>query len=93
MSNLVLTNGIDFKILNMKVASAEGDKIYYMATVRSNTTQEEVKAFNRWGSWMFTDEEQTFMRDMNVGIAATLQEMMKKMQRERDKLAEMGWMA
>jgi hypothetical protein len=85
----VFTVGIDFKILHMEARGEE--KIYYFATIRDNRTQQEVHAFNRWGSWMFTDAEESFMRDMNVGIAAALQERKRQLEREAKKLAEMGW--
>lgn len=85
----VVSHGIDFKILSMEARG--DDKIYYVAKVRSNVTQEVMTAFNRWGSWMFTDDDQSFMRDMNVGVASALQERKRQLEREAKKLAEMGW--
>lgn len=85
----VYSEGIDFKILDMKLAG--GENKHFVARLRDNRTQQVILAFNRWGSWMFTDENESFMRDMNVGIAAALQEHKRKVEREIKKLADMGW--
>lgn len=90
MSNEYCEEGFDFQVVEVRAAGS--DPFYTICRIRSNYTQEILMASNRYGSWMFTDEGETFCQEVNPGVAAALQRHDRILARDRQKATASGWM-